>query len=133
MNQISTGVRYAWTLASGEAYYAGFTEIEPWHFFLGTLKLIDVRESLSWYFEGILQEEIDAIKEETVKPSDVLRKHIKDLSEYRRSLRMIMAKGDPPEIINKGTHRSSASKAVFIQLQTRKIPSGIIDIRNLLF
>lgn len=131
MNQISTGVRYAWILASGEAYYAGFSEIEPWHFFLGILKLIDIRSGLPGHFENIRQVEIDEINSEIIRPVEILHRHIPDITLYRRTLRLIAVKGAPSEN-QKEMHRSAASRIIFDQLQNKKSASGITDIQALL-
>ncbi|MBA4322583.1 MAG: chaperone protein ClpB [Odoribacter sp.] len=131
MNQISTGVRYVWFLASGESYYAGFREIEPIHFFLGILKLIDIRNGLPGHFENIRQVEIDEILNELNQPMNVLHRHIPDITLYRRTLRLISTKGNPSENV-KEMHRSPASRIIFDLLQKKNVENVPINIPGLL-
>lgn len=131
MNQISTGVRFSWIIASGEAYYSGFSEIEPEHFFLGILKLIDIRNNLHGYFENILQLEIDEIQKEIIQPLNILLRYIQDITVFRRALRLAMKKGNPAEN-TKEIHRSPSLRAIFDQLQNKSLSSGIINISDLM-
>ena len=131
MNQISAGVKYSWILASSEAYHGGFSEIEPEHFYLGILKLFDIRNDLTGNFDNISQPEIDEIQKEISQPLNVLLKYIKDITVYRRTLRIILIKGEPKQGM-KEIHRSQISKSVFDKLQNTILASGIINISSLL-
>jgi ATP-dependent Clp protease ATP-binding subunit ClpC len=131
MKRISTGVKYAWILASGEAYYAGYQEIEPVHFFLGILKLIDIQQNLPAYFDQISEAEIREIQQEAAEPARVLRQFFPDLTAFRRNMRQSLIIGPPLENV-KEMHRSPSSRRMFEDLEDVNALSDVINITVIL-
>jgi ATP-dependent Clp protease ATP-binding subunit ClpC len=119
MEKISLGIQVAWEIAVKEASYSGYSEIEPEHFFLGILKLIDIANKLNKVYPSLSEEIATEIKKEAEPIQQVFNDLKYDITGLRRSFRELLKQektNDKDEVL----HRSKSSKDLFLQLFSGK-------------
>jgi hypothetical protein len=121
--EIHPSVYLAWNIANIEACLSGNSRIEPIHFLLATLIIID----------GVFEEVADTMKlsPETIREvfdiagecRSVLKMTDEEITNARRTLRRsLREKTDPTELVT--LHRSGESRFIFQRAGRRTIDAG---------
>jgi ATP-dependent Clp protease ATP-binding subunit ClpC len=115
MIDISLGIKAVWTIAGIEATEGRFKEIEPEHFFIAILKIVDLVDNLPYYFYELNKDDNDAMIEEITPVKLVLEEQGISAKELRRGLRQSLGVGDA-DYKERMLHRSDKSRKVFENL-----------------
>lgn len=121
--EIHPSVELAWNIANVEACLAGSPRIEPVHFLLATLIIID----------GVFEEIADTMKlsPETIREifdvaaecRDLLQMSDDEITKARRALRQSLREGvEAEELVT--LHRSGESRFIFQRAGRRTIDAG---------
>lgn len=110
----SESLLIAWRLADLEARHLGQLELQPEHFFLGFLKLVelDVRAILSDQ-TTLTSDQIAVGLEEVERLRRTFHTANLDTTRTRRRLRKILPSKQRSETLAKGTRRSDVSRSLF--------------------
>ena len=121
---ISTSVRIVWMIANAEASAAGSDTIQPVHFFLGVLKIIDPK-----FAENLKDLELpDDEKQSIFKDAKNVRRYLEiqddDVTKYRRKVRASLKRKETRKADNQMLHRSEVSRHVFEVAVEKAVKAG---------
>lgn len=110
-----TSIQLAWAIANLEANLAGATDIQPMHFFLGILKVIDPPFLTQLQKVELTDEQKNDLKKVSKDVRHYLEMSVADVTQLRRSLRHGLRAGHPKVEEVKILHRSPDARTVFEQ------------------
>lgn len=131
---IDASTQLAWAIANTEANLAGEKRIQPIHFFLGILKVID--PAFLQHLQGV-DLPADAILDLS-KLSKQVREYLEmstdEITMYRRRIRKELRKGVQQHTDIQMLHRSDDSRAVFQKAVEKVLQSGdhVVSVMHLL-
>lgn len=120
-------VEICWLISNDEAKFLGASEIEPIHFMLGVLKVLDPMFQDTLKASSISQEDLDDINKEIVRIRNYLEVMPDSITSRRRGLRNRLNKERRNiPILEKGyLHRSNLLKKCFIKVELSNIGNSI--------
>lgn len=120
-------VEICWLISNDEAKFLGASEIEPIHFMLGVLKVLDPMFQDTLKASSISQEDLDDINKEIVRIRNYLEIMPESITGRRRGLRARLneARKNIPVLENGFLHRSPSLKWCFEKAETSRNGSNM--------
>src|ERR1041384_1905229 len=129
--ELDPSLRLAWIIANNEAHYSGCSSIEPIHFLLAILKIIDGGYLQFSKHLGYSAEIVAALKQKIAEAQRMLSMKDEEITRIRRSLRKTARKDEHPTAMNV-LHRSERSRNLFAGAAACAMERGLSAIDILL-